>query len=126
MIAPSPVNGQTTSRTGLSLALGGLAAGLLASACCILPLAFAVAGISGAWISHLTALAPYQPYFLTLAAISIALGYWRYRRSEAAACLPGSLCANPVYRSSTRWILLAASLIVASAAAVDVFGRFNL
>ncbi|RWE03034.1 mercuric transporter MerT family protein [Mesorhizobium sp.] len=125
MIGPSPVSNPTTSRTGLSFALGGLSAGLLASACCILPLAFALAGISGAWIARLTALAPYQPYFLTLAAVSIALGYWRYRRSEAAACDPGSLCASPVYRRSTRWILLAASLIAASAAAVDLFGRLN-
>ena len=125
MIGPSPVSNATASRTALSLAIGGLSAGLLASACCILPLAFAVGGISGAWIAHLTALAPYQPYFLLLAAVSIGLGFWRYRRSEAA-CVPGSLCASPVYRRSTRWILLAAGLIAASAAAVDVFGRLNL
>ncbi|MDG4885424.1 mercuric transporter MerT family protein [Mesorhizobium sp. WSM4884] len=93
--------GSPTSRSALSLALGGLSAGLLASACCILPLALAVAGISGAWIGHLTALATYQPYFLALAAVFIDLGAWRYRRSEAA-CLPGSLCAIPVYRRSTR------------------------
>jgi mercuric ion transport protein len=125
MIGPSPVSNPTTSRAALSLALGGLSAGLLASACCVLPLAFAIAGISGAWITHLTALAPYQPYFLSLAAVSIGLGFWRYRSSEAA-CLPGSLCASPVYRRSTQWILLAASLIAASAAAVDVLGRLNL
>ena len=124
MSGPLPISNLKTSRAALSLALGGLSAGLLASACCVLPLAFALAGISGAWIARLTALAPYQPYFLTLAAVSIGLGFWRYRRSEAA-CLPGSLCASPVYRRSTRFILLAASLIAASAAAVDVFGRFN-
>lgn len=125
MIGPSPLSRPIASRAALSLALGGLSAGLLASACCILPLAFAIAGISGAWIGRLTALAPYQPYFLTLAAVSIGLGFWRHRRSETA-CLPGSLCANPVYRRSTRWILLAASLIAASAAAVDVFAQLNL
>ncbi|RRH99268.1 mercury transporter MerT [Mesorhizobium tamadayense] len=125
MTGSSPVSNLTQSRTALSLALGGLSAGLLASACCILPLALAIAGISGAWIARLTALAPYQPYFLTLAAVSVGLGFWHYRRSQAA-CLPGSLCASPVYRRSTRWILLAASLIAASAAAVDVFGRLNL
>ncbi|WP_214477319.1 mercuric transporter MerT family protein [Mesorhizobium sp. dw_380] len=124
MIGPSPIGNPTTSRAAFSLALGGLSAGLFASACCILPLVFAVAGISGAWIARLTALAPYQPYFLTLAAVSIGLGFWRHRRIEAA-CLPGSLCASPVYRRSTRFILLAASLIAASAAAVDVFGRLN-
>ncbi|CAN7550239.1 mercuric transporter MerT family protein [Mesorhizobium sp. LjRoot246] len=125
MSRPLIVDNSKNSRAALSLALGGLSAGLLASACCVLPLAFALVGISGAWIARLTALAPYQPYFLTLAAVSIALGFWRYRRSEAA-CLPGSLCASPFYRRSTRFILLAASLIAASAAAVDVFGRLNL
>ncbi|MDX8480685.1 mercuric transporter MerT family protein [Mesorhizobium sp. VK24D] len=126
MIGPSPIgSNSTTSRAALSLALGGLSAGLLASACCILPLAFALAGISGAWIAHLTALAPYQPYFLTVAVVSIGLGLWRYRRNEAA-CLAGSLCANPAYRRSTRCILLVASLIAASAAAVDVYGQLNL
>ncbi|TGT03624.1 mercury transporter MerT, partial [Mesorhizobium sp. M2D.F.Ca.ET.171.01.1.1] len=102
MIGPSP--NPMTSRVALSLALGGLSAGFLASACCILPLAFAIAGISGAWIGHLTALAPYRPTLLTPAAVSIGLGFWRYRRSEAA-CLPGSLCASPIYRRSTRWAL---------------------
>jgi mercuric ion transport protein len=125
MIGRPPAGNLPTSRVALSLALGGLSAGVLASACCILPLALAVAGISGVWIARLTALAPYQPYFLALAGVSIGLGFWRYRRREAA-CLPGSLCASPVYRRSTRWILLAASLIAASAAAVDVFGRLNL
>ncbi|TPJ76710.1 MULTISPECIES: mercuric transporter MerT family protein [unclassified Mesorhizobium] len=126
MSGPLPVSNLAKSRAALSLALGGLSAGLLASACCVLPLAFALVGISGAWIARLTALAPYQPYFLTLAAVSIGLGFWRYRRNEAAACLAGSLCASPVYRRSTQFVLLAASLIAVAAAAVDVFGRLNL
>ncbi|TPI50196.1 mercury transporter MerT [Mesorhizobium sp. B2-9-1] len=125
MSGPLPVSNLAKSRAALSLALGGLSAGLLASACCVLPLAFALVGISGAWIARLTALAPYQPYFLTLAAVSIGVGFWRYRRNEAA-CLAGSLCASPVYRRSTQFVLLAASLIAVAAAAVDVFGRLNL
>ena len=100
-------------------AFGGLAAGVVASACCILPLALALAGVSGAWIGNFTALSPYQPYFISLAAASIGLGFWRLRRSEAA-CLPGSLCASPAYRRSIRLILWGASLLVASAAAVDL------
>jgi hypothetical protein len=74
----------------LSIALGGLAASAPASACCILPLVLALAGISGAWIGNLTTLSPYQPYFIGLAAISITLGFWRLRRGEAS-CLPGAI-----------------------------------
>jgi len=119
MSGPSPVGNARTSQSALSLAFGGLAAGLLASACCILPLALALAGVSGAWIGNLTALSPYQPYFIGFAAASIGLGFWRLSRSEAA-CLPGSLCASPAYRRSIQLILWGASLLVVSAAAVDV------
>jgi mercuric ion transport protein len=119
MSEPSPVGNARTSQSALSLAVGGLAAGLLASACCILPLALALAGVGGAWIGNLTALSPYQPYFIGFAAASIGLGFWRLRRSQAA-CLPGSLCASPAYRRSIRLILWGASLLVASTAAVDV------
>jgi mercuric ion transport protein len=119
MSEPLPVGNASTSQSALPLAVGGLAAGLLASACCILPLALALAGVSGAWIGNLTALSPYQPYFIGFAAASIGLGFWRLRRSQAA-CLPGSLCASPAYRRSIQLILWSAGLLVASAAAVDV------
>jgi mercuric ion transport protein len=98
MSEPSPVGIAKPSQSAL-FAFGGLAAGLLASACCILPLALALAGVSGAWIGNLTALSPNQPYFIGFAAASIGLGFWRLRRSEAA-CLPGFLCSSPAYR---RW-----------------------
>ncbi|MGH8614610.1 MAG: mercuric transporter MerT family protein, partial [Gammaproteobacteria bacterium] len=43
------------------LSLGGILAAIAASSCCVLPLVLFTLGISGAWISNLTALAPYQP-----------------------------------------------------------------
>ena len=42
-------------------------AALGASSCCVLPLAFFALGVSGAWIGNLTALAPYQPFFVAAA-----------------------------------------------------------
>jgi mercuric ion transport protein len=47
------------SRTGW-IAAGSLFGALAASSCCILPLVLFSLGISGAWISHFTALAPYN------------------------------------------------------------------
>lgn len=80
-----------------ALAAGGLAAGLLASSCCLLPLLLLSLGISGAWIAQLTALAPYQPLFLGIAMSALGLGVWRtYRRPS---CEAGSLCEN---RGATR------------------------
>ena len=43
-------------------ATGGLIGAVLASTCCLGPFVLLLLGVSGAWISHLTALAPYQPF----------------------------------------------------------------
>ena len=48
-----------SDRRGL-LATGGLIGAVLASSCCIAPLAFVTLGICGARIGNLTALASYQ------------------------------------------------------------------
>lgn len=67
------------------LATGGVMAGLAASTCCVVPLALATVGISGAWIGRLTALAPYQPVFIAIATGCLGAGFWLvYRRREAA------------------------------------------
>ena len=52
------------SRTQKLVAAGGILGAIAASACCIAPLALFSLGVSGAWIGNLTALAPYQPYFI--------------------------------------------------------------
>jgi len=46
-----------------ALLTGGLAA-ILASTCCLGPLVLITLGVSGAWISNLTLLEPYQPLFI--------------------------------------------------------------
>lgn len=82
---------------------GGLVAGVLASACCLGPLALVMAGVSGAWISNLTLLEPLRPVFIGAALVFMGLA-WRqiYRAPAAVQCEPGTLCALPqtnrVYR----------------------------
>src|SRR5215470_9935403 len=51
-------------RSTIVLVAGGLAGALVASSCCMLPLVLFSLGVSGAWISHLTQLAPYQHCFV--------------------------------------------------------------
>src|ERR1700746_2162387 len=46
--------------------IGGVLAGIGASACCVGPLLLLSMGIGGAWIAHLTALEPYRPLFIVL------------------------------------------------------------
>ena len=55
---------------------GGLLGALGASSCCILPLVLFSLGVSGAWISNFTRLAPYQPYFLAVTMGCLGYGYW--------------------------------------------------
>ncbi|MFT7402449.1 MAG: mercuric ion transport protein, partial [Hydrogenophaga sp.] len=58
-------------RSGLrSLMAGGLAA-LLASTCCLGPLVLIALGFSGAWISNLAVLQPYQPIFIGAALVAL-------------------------------------------------------
>ena len=73
---------------------GGVASALAASSCCIVPLVLVSVGVSGAWIGHLTALAPYQPIFLVLAVGCLGMGFWMvYLPSVKAEA--GSACAAP-------------------------------
>ncbi|MCE2446693.1 hypothetical protein I8744_27460, partial [Escherichia coli] len=56
--------------------VGGLLAAVGASSCCILPLVLFSLGVSGAWISNLTALARYQPLFIAAAVAFLGFGFW--------------------------------------------------
>ena len=79
-----------------------VAAALGASACCTIPLALVSLGIGGAWISGLTALAPYRWVFVTIAVGALAYaGYneWRLSRRPDCDC-------ETVFSSSTRRALL--------------------
>jgi mercuric ion transport protein len=75
------------------LLAGGLAA-IFASACCLGPLALITVGLSGAWISHLTALEPYQPVFVAAAVVALYFASGQIWR-PAAECEPGQVCATP-------------------------------
>lgn len=91
---------QTTAEVSagpIAAAFGAVIGGLAALSCCVAPLVFVIAGISGAWIANLTALSPYQPLFVAVAVTSVAYGYWTAHRTRRA-CAPGALCAKPLPR----------------------------
>jgi mercuric ion transport protein len=99
------------------LAAGGLAGALLASSCCILPLAFVMLGVSGVWIGNLTALAPYQPLFLVVAFVSLARGFWLVYRRPRVARASGA-CAGP--RPGVKAVLWVATALVAASVATNL------
>jgi mercuric ion transport protein len=80
-------------RRGL-FAAGGLTGALLASSCCILPLLLVTLGIGGAWLGALTALEPYRPYFVAVAIVLIALGYWQVYFRPRRSCAADADCAR--------------------------------
>ena len=96
-----------------ALFAGGLAA-ILASTCCLGPLILLSLGISGAWISNLTRLEPFRPYFIAAALLALFLAYRRLFR-PMSACKPGEVCAIPHVNLTYKllfWIV-AALIVVA-------------
>lgn len=106
----APATGEKGTRG--ALAAGGLAA-ILGSACCLGPLVLLSLGVSGAWISNLTLLEPFQPWFLGAAVVALFFAYRRIYR-PAADCAPGEVCAVPATRRAYRiifWVVAALVLL---------------
>ncbi len=112
-IGEIPTNPEPNGRTGL-FATGGLIGGILASTCCVLPLLLVSLGISGAWIGQLTALSPYQPYFLGAALALLGAGFWQAYRRKPEVCAPGTICAKPAAGRLTKSILWIGTMFVAA------------
>lgn len=72
--------------------IGGAAAAVAASLCCIGPLVLVMLGIGGAWAANLSLLEPYRPLLLGVAVVFLVLAW---RKIYAASCMPGTLCALP-------------------------------
>lgn len=100
-------------RSKALLATGSMVGAVLASVCCVLPLALVTLGVSGAWIGSLTALEPYRPYTAAATLVLIGLGFWQVYFRRQQTCEPGSYCARPASSLITKIALwLAAALTV--------------
>lgn len=100
-------------------AAGGVASAVLASSCCILPLALVMLGVSGAWIGGLTALEPYRPYMLVGAALLLGSGFWRVYVGPRRACADGAACAARPPGAVVKAALWTGAVLAALAATVD-------
>lgn len=101
------------------LAAGSVVGAVLASACCILPLALVTLGVSGAWIGSLTSLEPYRPYTAAVTLVLIALGFWQVYFRRQPACESGSYCARPESSVVTKLALWSAAALVLLALTID-------
>src|SRR5215467_6813043 len=85
-----------------ALLTGGIAA-ILASACCLGPLVLLTLGVSGAWIGNLTALEPYRPVFIVIAATALVVAGRRIWRPQNA-CASGEVCPVPQVRRVQKFL----------------------
>jgi mercuric ion transport protein len=96
-----------------------LLAALVASFCCILPIAFASAGMGIAGASAF--FAAWRPYLLGLTFAFLGLGLYLSYRKQRDACEPGSACERPVISRSGRIGLWLAAVFVILLAAFPYY-----
>ncbi len=87
-----------------------LLAALAASSCCILPVVFAMAGISiagaSAWF------AAWRPYLLGLTLVLLGIGFYLSYRRKRKSCEPGSSCERPAVKTTSRFGLWLVAVFV--------------
>lgn len=94
------------------MSLGGILAALGAGACCVVPFALFTLGISGAWISNLTVLEPYQPIFAAVTLGFLGSGFYLVYRKPKVACAEGTYCAKPNSGRTAKIGLWTATVLV--------------
>jgi mercuric ion transport protein len=114
-----PIETETSDQKKGWLATGGVVGAILASSCCIGPLALLSLGISGAWIGNLTALEPYKPVFAAIALVFIGLGFRQVYFEPKLVCVEGSHCARSASAIVTKTALWAGTALVIAALTID-------
>tara|TARA_B100000446_G_scaffold186946_1_gene214613 strand:+ start:6655 stop:7044 length:390 start_codon:yes stop_codon:yes gene_type:complete len=96
--------------------VGGLVAAIGASLCCAGPFVLLMLGISGSWISTLTAFEPFRPYFIAVVIGLFVWAGWRVHR-PIALCSEGSACALPSKRLRYQrvfWVVTVIAVLLVS------------
>ena len=101
------------------MSAGGLLGAVVASSCCIVPLLFVTLGIGGSWMSQLTALEPYKPFFVVVTWVFLGSAFWHVYIKPRQACEPDSFCAIPTSSRLTKTVLWSATVLVVLAMTVN-------
>jgi mercuric ion transport protein len=91
---------------GATVGLGGV----LASSCCVIPMALAGLGAGGAAFSGLEFLAAWRIYLIAGAALALALGWAMFFRQRSIACDP---CADAMPTRRVAALLSLGTVFVA-------------
>lgn len=105
--------------------IGAAVAAILASACCLGPVALTSIG-AGALVASAVNLELYRPGFLGLTAVFLAIGFYTtYRPGRGEGCAPCGSCVPSAKRAS-RMLLWVAAVVAALAATFPYYGTFLL
>ncbi|MDW3686544.1 mercuric transporter MerT family protein [Cupriavidus sp. CV2] len=100
--------------------VAGAGAAIGASACCAGPLVLVMLGLGGAWGTRLSALEPFQPFFMVSALAFFAFAFHRlYRKPEA--CNAGEVCVVPAVRRRQRVVFWTVALGAAALMAFPLY-----
>jgi mercuric ion transport protein len=101
---------------------GSIVGGFLASVCCIVPLVFAVLGISGA--AFALRFEPLRPYFLVLTYGLLAGAFYLTYRPAKAECGPGEACAVPTASRAAKAALWIVGIVVVLTTAFPLYSAY--
>ena len=109
---PTPIPAPPTGFLAGAGAVVGLTA-LVSSSCCIVPLALAALGATGAVFSGLEFLAAIRPYLLGTAAVALLAGWWLYfsRRRSLAFNSYGTCAAAGTSWRTIGFLALGSTLV---------------
>lgn len=97
-------------RVERAAAAGSVMSAILASACCIGPLAFALLGMSGAAFAQ--KFEPLRPYLLVVTYALLAGAFYLTYRPQPAACGPDGACEMPRTNRFGKAMLWIAAMVV--------------
>ena len=102
-------------------AAGSVVSGILASACCIGPLVFALLGISGAAFAQ--SFEPFRSYLLVVT-YGLLAGAFYFAYRPQAACGPGAACEMPRTSRLGKAMLWVAAIAVVLATAFPWYAQY--
>jgi mercuric ion transport protein len=83
--------------------IAGIIAAIGAGVCCVGPLLLLLLGVSGSWISNLTAFEPYRPIFIIFVVLLFGYSGWKIYR-PVKKCKPDADCAAPLAEQRRKLI----------------------
>lgn len=91
---------------------GAIVAAMAASVCCVVPLILVLLGVSGAWISNLTALDAWRPWMIAATLACLGAAYWSLRKAERT-CDSSATCPDRSTLNRRRRILGIVTVLLA-------------